>query len=130
MELEPLAQIPIVKIARLDEGDSEEAAKLYRAAQEDGICYIDLRDGAYDDLIEAVDNVLAFSKALFGLNEKEKMRYDVDKLSKLKLNGYPACIPVKCIECPDDSCLAISRSAVMLAVSFRGSLPDAPKVLI
>ncbi len=38
-------------------------------------------------VIDTVDDVFALSKDLFSLSEEEKMKYDVDELDALKLNG-------------------------------------------
>ena len=88
METVPTAHILTIDIGRLHDGDKEEAAKLLKAAKEDGLFYLDLEDQRFMGIIDTVDKVFALSKELFDLSEEEKMEYDIDKLSKLKLNGY------------------------------------------
>ena len=87
METVPRAHILTIDIGRLYDGDKEEAAKLLEAAKEDGVFYLDLEDQRFMRVIDTVDKVFALSKELFDLSEDEKMEYDIDKLSKLKLNG-------------------------------------------
>ena len=82
-----MAQLLTVDIGRLSEGSEEEAAKLFRAAKEDGIFYLDLQDPHFRRLLETVDDVFGLSKGLFNLSEEEKMKYDIDELSRLKLYG-------------------------------------------
>ena len=87
MELEPVAQLLTIDLGRLHAGDEKEAAKLFKAAKEDGILHLDLQDRRFMAVIDAVDDVFALSKDLFSLREEEKMKYDVDELGALKLNG-------------------------------------------
>ena len=83
----PIALLLTINIERLYQGDKEEAARLFQAAQEDGVFYLDLQDWCCTEFIDTADEVFAFSKKLFSLSEEEKMKYDVDELGKLKLNG-------------------------------------------
>ncbi len=87
IELGPVAQLLTIDVGRLHEGDKEEAAKLFKAAKEDGIFYLDLQDRRSMAVIDTVDDVFALSKDLFSLSEEEKMKYDIDELDALKLNG-------------------------------------------
>ena len=86
-EARPPAQLSTINIARLQEQNAEEAAKLFRAAKEDGVFYTDLKDWGFVEMTDRVDDIFALSKALFDLDEREKMQYDVDKVGRLKLNG-------------------------------------------
>ena len=88
MELSPIAHLQTIHCGRLSGGNEDEAAKLFRAANKDGFFYLDLQGSAFAALTEVIEDVFALSKALFGLSEEEKLRYDIDMLSKLKLNGY------------------------------------------
>lgn len=88
MELSPIAHLQTIHCGRLSDGDEDEAAKLFKAANVDGFFYVDLQGSAFAALTEVIEDVFALSKALFGLSEEEKLRYDIDMLSKLKLNGY------------------------------------------
>lgn len=87
MEIAPIAQLLTIDIGRLQEGDKEEGVKLFKAANKDGIFYLDFQNEPFIEVNDAIDEVFALSKQLFNLSEEEKMKYDVDKLSKLKLNG-------------------------------------------
>lgn len=87
MENDNIASIETINIGRLEDGESGELARLFTTAQHDGVFYLDLSDCRYKTIFDAIDNVFAFSKELFGLSEEEKLEYDVDKLSKLKING-------------------------------------------
>lgn len=88
METDLVAQLLTIDIGRLVEGDKQEAAKLLKAAKEDGIFYLEFQDRRFVDMIDLVDEIFALSKELFNLSEEDKMQYDVDKLGPLKLNGY------------------------------------------
>ncbi len=88
METDLVAQLLTIDIGRLVEGDKQEAAKLFLAAKEDGIFYLNLQDRRFVDMIGIVDEIFALSRELFDLSEEDKMQYDVDKLGPLKLNGY------------------------------------------
>jgi len=82
-----IAQLLTINTKRLHQGDKEEAARLFQAAKEDGVFYLDLQDWCCTEVIDTADEVFAFSKKLFSLSEEEKMKYDIDELGKLKLNG-------------------------------------------
>lgn len=88
METDLVAQLLTVDIGRLVEGEKQEAAKLFKAAKEDGIFYLDFQARRYVDMMDLVEGIFALSKGLFDLSEEDKMHYDVDKLGPLKLNGY------------------------------------------
>lgn len=88
METDLVAQLLTIDIGRLVEGDKQETAKLFKAAEEDGIFYLNFQDRRFVDMIELVDGIFALSKELFDLSEEDKMQYDVDELGPLKLNGY------------------------------------------
>ena len=87
VEVSPLARLLTIDFGRLHDGHKEESAKLFKAAKEDGIFYLNLQDPRFRGLLDDVDNIFAISKELFSLSEDEKMIYDVDELGELKLNG-------------------------------------------
>ena len=87
VEICPVAQLQTIDAGRLHEGDATEAAKLFKASKEAGVFYLNLRDHRFMEMIDTVDEVFALSNELFNLNEEEKMRYDIDKIGHLKLNG-------------------------------------------
>lgn len=41
-----------------------------------------------DNLLQVVDAMFQLDRELYDVPDEEKMAYDVDKLSELKLNGY------------------------------------------
>ena len=86
-EVGPVAHLHTISIGSLYEGDKEEAAKLLQAAKKDGVFYLNLQDRRFAGMVNTVDDIFALSKDLFNLSEEEKMKFDVDKLGKLKLDG-------------------------------------------
>ena len=86
-EVSPVAHLHTINIGSLYEGDKEEAAKLFQAAREDGVFYLNLQDRRFAGMVDTVDDIFALSKDLFNLSEEEKMKFDIDKLGKLKLDG-------------------------------------------
>ena len=90
MAIDPVAQLLTIHIGRLCEGDAEESAKLFKAACENGFFYLDFKDSHFVEMLDAASNVFSLAEELFNLTGEEKLRYDIDKLSKLKLNGYVA----------------------------------------
>ena len=83
----PIAELLTVNVSRLQEGDEAEAAELFKASINNGAFYLDFSGPKGVKIIEAVANVFALSKELFHLSKQEKMRYDIDMLGKMKLNG-------------------------------------------
>ncbi|RAK81734.1 putative oxidoreductase, 2OG-Fe(II) oxygenase family, partial [Aspergillus fijiensis CBS 313.89] len=75
-----------INLQALKRGCADEVSKLLGAAEQDGIFYLDLTDEV--PLDRATDEINRLSRSLFGMSEKEKMRFDVDKLGPYKLNGY------------------------------------------
>ena len=82
-----MAQLQTIDIGRLYEQDKEEAAKLLKVVKEDGVFYLDLQHQKFVTMLDNATDIFALSKELFCLKEDEKMLFDIDKLSKLKLNG-------------------------------------------
>lgn len=83
--LEPVGQLQTINLQALKRGCADEVSKLLGAAEQDGIFYLDLTDEV--PLDRATDEINRLSRSLFGMSEKEKMRFDVDKLGPYKLNG-------------------------------------------
>lgn len=88
MTLDPIAQPLTIHLGRLHEGNAEEATKLFKAACENGFFYLDFKAPLFVKILDAADDVFSLAKDIFDLTEEEKLRYDIDKLGKLKLNGY------------------------------------------
>jgi hypothetical protein len=87
MEMRARANIPMVDIGGIQDNNREETLKLFNAAKHNGIFYLDLHDQRFGSILDAVDEIFNISKDLFSLSEEEKLRYDVDKISELKVNG-------------------------------------------
>lgn len=82
------APLKTIRLGALQRGDSEEKDKLFAAAKEDGIFYLDISEdeGEYK-LVNLIWEIYGLSRSLFNLELEEKMQYDVDKIGSLKLNG-------------------------------------------
>ena len=87
MEVVPIAQLHTVEIERLNKADQDEAAKLFQAAKEDGVFYLDLQDPSFAAIFDSLEDIFDLSKELFSLSEEDKMNYDVDEIGQLKLDG-------------------------------------------
>ena len=87
-KISPVAELQVINYKRLAANDLGEAEKLFRACQTDGFFYLDLDNPDDQIALNSVDDVYALAKALFALDEAEKLKYDVDKLGEMKLNGY------------------------------------------
>lgn len=82
---DPVAQLKTVSLKALQERSADEVAKLLAAAKEDGVFYLDV---ANDGQLKCVNNYISqLSRSLFGMDEAEKLKFDVDKLGPYKLNG-------------------------------------------
>lgn len=81
-----VAQLQIIHFNRLQAGDEAEVAKLFSAATKEGFFYLDFRD-VDASVLEAIDQMYHLDEDLYNLPDEEKMRFDIDKLSELKLNG-------------------------------------------
>ena len=81
-----LKVVDLQNLLKQDEGEDE---KIFQAVKEEGFFYLDFRrvdqSGAMLDMVERLFN---FQESLFNLSVEEKMKYDVDILSHMKLNGY------------------------------------------
>lgn len=82
------APLKTIRLQDLRRGSAEEKNKIFAAAKEDGIFYLDYTDDQGDyKLGELVEQIYSFSHSLFDIDLAEKMQYDVDKIGELKLNG-------------------------------------------
>ncbi|KAJ5850561.1 hypothetical protein N7455_010417 [Penicillium solitum] len=61
--------------------------KLLNACKTDGFFYLNIQS-IDDNLLQVVDAMFQLDRELYDVPDEEKMAYDVDKLSELKLNGY------------------------------------------
>lgn len=89
----PMADLQVINLGRLYAEDESEVNRLLRAAVRDGFFYLDLRGlKEQHGILDSVNGIFSLSEELFGLEEEEKLRYDVDsspgKLGKMKLSGY------------------------------------------
>ncbi|KAJ5985073.1 hypothetical protein N7499_008674 [Penicillium canescens] len=85
----PLANLKTIHLEDLRRGSIGEKEKIFAAAQDDGIFYLDFtEDHGEHRISDLIQNIYSLSQSLFDLDLDEKMQYDVDQISKLKLNGY------------------------------------------
>lgn len=82
-----VATLETIHCKSLRYGANEEPAKLLRACRNEGFFYLDMRD-LQDGFVQAVEDIYALERELFELPEETLRQYDIDKLSKGKLNGY------------------------------------------
>lgn len=81
-----VAELEIIHFNRLQAGDEAESAKLFKACTGQGFFYLDLQD-VDPAILESIEQVYQLDEDLYNLPDEEKLRFDVDKLSPLKLNG-------------------------------------------
>jgi isopenicillin N synthase-like dioxygenase len=82
----PQAQVECIDLYQLQQGNQKESEMLFRACKTDGVFYLDI-SGLGQRPIELVDAVYQLNKEFHELPLEEKMQYDADKLTNLKLNG-------------------------------------------
>lgn len=83
----PIAKLTTVHLSKLLKGDAAESKMLLNACKLDGFFYLNIQNLEYD-LLPVLDFMFQLDKELYDLPDEDKMAYDVDKLSDLKLNGY------------------------------------------
>ncbi|KAI9805949.1 MAG: hypothetical protein M1825_000563 [Sarcosagium campestre] len=83
-----VASLATISLERLRAGDQNEAKKLFEACKNSGFFYLDLQTSNDNGILKTINDMFALDKDLYDLDDEEKIKYDVDKLSKLKLNGY------------------------------------------
>ena len=84
----PVADLNTIHLGQLQAGNAEQSAKLFRACKEHGFFYLDLQHPDNNTFLKSIDNLFALSEEFFDLDIEEKLAYDVDKLSEMKVNGY------------------------------------------
>ena len=85
----PFGSLKTISLRDLRRCSAEESDKLFAAAKDDGIFYLDLtEDVGKNRLADLVGGIYGLSRSLFDLDIDEKMQYDVDQIGELKLNGY------------------------------------------
>src|SRR5213592_1357697 len=105
----PLANLKTIHLEDLRRGSVGEKEKLFAAAQDDGIFYLDFTEDLGEHQIsDLIQNIYSLSQSLFDLDLDEKMQYDVDQISKLKLNG-----------CVSDCRLTASCPAQLIFYSYK-----------
>lgn len=82
-----IAQLRTISLRNLQDGSMSESGKLLDAAINDGFFYLDLTDPGEEKFLNHVDEIFAMSKAIFDLEDKIKLHFDVDLLGSLKVNG-------------------------------------------
>lgn len=83
-----LGELKVINLQALRNENSIETEKLFIAAKEHGFFYLDLNTIPEAKGFEAlVEEIYLIEEKLFSLSQKELMKYDIDKLGYLKLNG-------------------------------------------
>ncbi|KAL9100691.1 MAG: hypothetical protein Q9163_003955 [Psora crenata] len=82
-----IASLRTIKLEALRSGSRTESEQLLRACRNDGFFYLDMI-GTVPQFEEALNDIFALECDLFRLPKDELMKYDIDKLSSRKLNGY------------------------------------------
>lgn len=82
-----IAKLRVVDAKRSMEGDTDEAATLLEACRHDGFFHLDIRTTG-PEISLCVERMYELEEKLYSLPYEEKMLYDIDNLSELKLNGY------------------------------------------
>lgn len=85
----PVAQLQTICFEVLRNGDITESTNLFNACCGDGIFYLDML-GTEPGILQAVEDIYMLEKNIFSGSEEDLMRYDIDKLSPRKLNGFAA----------------------------------------
>jgi hypothetical protein len=88
----PVAELQTISLQSLKRGDTLEEARLFQACREDGFFYLDLHN--VNGLLDSVQEIYRLDEDIHALPDEEKLLYDVDKLSKMKLNGYGMVAPL------------------------------------
>lgn len=81
------AQVDTIDFQALSNSDQEQQSRLFRACCDDGFFYLDMA-GTAVDIEAAVEDIYKLEQELFSLPESELLKYDIDKLSPTKLNGF------------------------------------------
>lgn len=88
----PTANLQTIDLERLMGQSEDEVNKLLRASVLDGFFYLDLRSiSAKTGILDHVNDIFTLEEELFGLDDSEKLKYDVDKtggkFGQMKLSG-------------------------------------------
>lgn len=93
-----ISPLKVIDLQKLLDQDVQESAKLLAAAKEEGFFHLDFRqvDGCAD-MLRTVEEMYKFQNELFDLPQEQKLKYDIDNLSQMKLNGYERFYDLLCI---------------------------------
>ena len=83
----PVAHVQTIRFEGLSNGEADERARLYRACCDDGFFYLDMQ-GTAEGIDATVQEIYRLATQLFTMPEEELIRYDIDKMSPKKLNGF------------------------------------------
>lgn len=89
----PLAKLQSIDLALLQEGNNDEIRHLLEACRESGIFYLNLQ-GIREKMSVITDGLYNLTRDLYHMPYEEKMLYDVDRLCKMKSNGYVTGLPL------------------------------------
>lgn len=80
--------LPTIDLQALLVQEPAETAKLLDAAKQYGFFYLDFRmTPDSETFLSLVDQIYRFEEQLFSLPQEHLMKYDVDELGYMKLNG-------------------------------------------
>ncbi len=80
--------LPNIDLQALLVQEPAETAKLFDAAKQYGFFYLDLRTiPDSETFLSLVDQIYRFEEQLFSLPQEDLMKYDVDEIGYMKLNG-------------------------------------------
>lgn len=83
----PVANLQTIDLGLLQEGHNGEIRRLLEACRESGIFYLNFQ--CIEEKMSAIiDALYDLTRSLYDMPYEEKMLYDVDKLCKMKCNGY------------------------------------------
>ncbi|KAG6203634.1 hypothetical protein E4U35_004126 [Claviceps purpurea] len=85
---EKLASLRTISLHHLEHGSIKENLSLLQTCVEDGFFYLDLTHPDHVTILDCVRDIFDMSEELFRYPDEVKNLFDVDKVSRLKLNGY------------------------------------------
>lgn len=81
------ADLPVIELSKLLEGDASTQNRLLTACQEVGFFYLDFRSSSGNSTLEQVEELFGTAKKFFDLPVEEKSNYVYEKFSTTKTHG-------------------------------------------
>ncbi|KAF7875070.1 hypothetical protein EAF04_002242 [Stromatinia cepivora] len=86
---DPAQSLPTINLQGLFDLDPAEATKLLDASKQYGFFYLDFQTiSKIKTVLGLIDQIYRFEEQLFSLPQDYLMKYDVDEIGYMKLNGY------------------------------------------